>query len=110
MGGLNVTLENAFIVMMRSVVREELAALADQPSPGDSEFISLQAAARRANVSEKTLRRWIKGGLLKAALVGRMYRVRTRELDAMLTRFQKTDDDQQIVDRILRGARRLRRR
>jgi excisionase family DNA binding protein len=104
------TLDTAFIAMMRNVVREELARLSPRGSATAEEFISLQRAAQRAGVSEKTIRHWIKSGALKAAVAGRVYRIRPKDLDALLTRPRAAEDDRAIVERLLGHARPSRRR
>ncbi len=52
----------------------------------DPPFLSLPQAAARLGVSETSIRRWVKAGRLKTILLpsGRR-RVRTTEVDAILT-------------------------
>jgi excisionase family DNA binding protein len=49
-------------------------------SKADAPWISLEAAARILDVSERTLLRWIKSGKLKPSKVGREYRIKPEQL------------------------------
>jgi excisionase family DNA binding protein len=46
--------------------------------------VRLDTAARLTDTSTDTLRDWIKKGLLPAAKVGRAYRIRVRDLEALV--------------------------
>ena len=48
-------------------------------------WLTLEAAAQHASVSEDTLREWISSGLLPAGRVKRVIRVRRSDIDDLLT-------------------------
>jgi excisionase family DNA binding protein len=47
-------------------------------------FYSLEEVAEQLGVSERTVRRWIKSGVLPAYKPGREYRIRAGELEEFL--------------------------
>ena len=47
-------------------------------------WASIEAGAQHAAISPETLREWIKRGFVRAARVGRVWRVRLSEIDAFL--------------------------
>jgi excisionase family DNA binding protein len=51
----------------------------------NGELLSVKAAAMKAGVSDKTVRRWIQAGRLKATKIGRQYRILKTELDEFVT-------------------------
>lgn len=60
----------------------------------NAEFVSPEDAAEHMGVATKTIRRWIKSGLLPGYSVGpRFIRVRLSDLDAMLTPIKITGGD-----------------
>jgi excisionase family DNA binding protein len=58
----------------------------DAPPTAVEGMLSVDECARRCNVSDKTIRRWIKGGHLACVLVGPAKRIRIKpsELARML--------------------------
>lgn len=76
---------------LREVVREELAK-SQRPS-AEPEFLTLDAAADRAACSKGTVRGWLKNGALKSYGVGRIVRIRRLELDELLTKGEREDDE-----------------
>jgi excisionase family DNA binding protein len=53
------------------------------------EFYTLEEVANRLKVSVKTVRQWIKTGQLKGIKAGKLWRVRSEDLDAFLTAPEK---------------------
>ncbi len=49
-------------------------------SKNENPWLTLDAAAKYLNVSERTLLRWIKSGKLKPTKVGREYRIKPSQL------------------------------
>jgi excisionase family DNA binding protein len=85
--------------VIRSVFREEFAALrqqltdaaeehrSDRSSRPSSEWMTVNEAASRANVAPKTVRGWIKNGLVaERPGSGRHYRIRRTSFDAFIER------------------------
>lgn len=54
----------------------------------DSPFLTLEQAAARAQVSKKTVTRWLKLGLPHVRLNSRLKRIRTDVFDAWLANWQ----------------------
>lgn len=53
-------------------------------SPGDTQWLSTQAAARRLGITPRTLYRFIDHGELPAYRFGRVIRLRAHEVDAFI--------------------------
>ena len=72
--------------MVQDLIREELAKLSPvQLGPGaPSEFLSTTDAARIADVTQGTIRRWIREKRLERASAGRMIRVRRVDLEMLM--------------------------
>jgi excisionase family DNA binding protein len=113
------SVEAYFSEMVRSVVREELAAVtaparASLPSASTpSEYLTIARAAEVADVHPCTIREWIKVGSLKAYRCGsRGYRILRSELDARLTSQMADPTNEQIRDRVdaILAKRRFKRR
>jgi excisionase family DNA binding protein len=60
------------------------AALSDRTFPEQSPWLSLEAAARYAFVSERTMARWVKRGKLQTTTIGRRRLVLRESLDDLL--------------------------
>ena len=76
---------------VRTIVREELAsALASVPQAADSDgaklYVSMDEAAEIANVSARTVRRWVQTRELPATEIGRVVRIRRAVLEDFLAR------------------------
>lgn len=69
--------------MIRDVVREELARDRETRSPR-AEFVSTTTAARIADVTAHTVRRWIREGRLVAHGTGGRLRVRRSDVERLL--------------------------
>lgn len=69
---------------IREIVREELAKITAPASTPN--MITVAAAAERASVNERTIRRWIRAGRLTAYKAGRVLRIDPDELEALLRR------------------------
>ena len=82
--GLRALIEEA----VRKVIREEIAAGAAQRG----EYVSVAEAARQVEVSPATIREWMRDGRLRRYHAGRELRVRTLELQALLTRPERTEE------------------
>jgi excisionase family DNA binding protein len=80
---------------VRSAIREEIAAIRDQLTErGSSErYLSVEEAARHANVHPATIRGWIRSGALPGRRAGRHHRVRCSDLEAHLASLPKTAID-----------------
>ncbi len=76
---------------IRRIVREEVrAALADSMQQTaapqhESDYLSIDEAAKIARLHHSTIREWIKDRSLKAFRAGRVYRIRRADLDERLT-------------------------
>lgn len=81
--------EVALAALIRRIVREELAAHAPTPD----EYLSITRAAQVADVSTRTVRRWIDSGALPGYGHGRARRVRRADLDALLANGRKLSPD-----------------
>jgi excisionase family DNA binding protein len=55
-----------------------------ETSPGDTQWLSTQAAARRLGITPRTLYRFIDHGELPAYRFGRVIRLRAHEVDAFI--------------------------
>lgn len=75
--------EAALQTLVRTIVRQELAAL-DPPDPVVREYLSTRDAAALAAVSQGTVRRWIREGRLQACGAGREIRVQREELETLM--------------------------
>lgn len=69
--------------IIRRIVREELAAAANDQAP-TTEYLSTTEAAALARVTPGTIRRWIRAGELTRHEAGAHVRVRRDELEAFL--------------------------
>ncbi len=69
--------------IIRRIVREELAAAANDQQPA-SEYLSTTEAAALARVTPGTIRRWIREGELTRHAAGAHVRVKRDELEAFL--------------------------
>lgn len=70
--------ENVFAGFDRSGQLIELQIL--EVSKNERPWLTLEAAAKYLDVSERTLLRWIKSGKLKPTKVGREYRIKPDDL------------------------------
>lgn len=55
--------------------------MTDRPLRKMEPLLTICATAEALGVSEKTIRRWISGGLLRAAKLGNQWRIRPRDLE-----------------------------
>jgi excisionase family DNA binding protein len=55
--------------------------MTDRPLRKMDPLLTIDATAEVLGVSEKTIRRWISGGLLRAAKLGNQWRIRPRDLE-----------------------------
>ena len=81
---------------LRLVVRQELALAREQMGHGDGEFLTVDQAARRVEVTPGTIREWIKKNKLTAARAGRQWRIRRVDLDLCLHRQVKNPQNVDI--------------
>lgn len=77
-------LEAAALVLIRHLLAHSQSA-APETSPAVEPWLTLEAAAQHASVSEDTLREWISSGLLPVGRVKRVVRVRRSDIDELLT-------------------------
>lgn len=75
---------SALSVLLRAVVTRPVPAAVAVAVPVEP-WLTIAAGARHASVSEETVREWITLGLLPAGRCGRVLRVRSSDIDAMLT-------------------------
>jgi len=82
---LCVTLEQTLEDLVRKVVREELQkALAGfNPQSDLDPHLSVKDAAEALSVAPKTILRWIAEGKLPAKRLGRIYRIKERDLQLL---------------------------
>jgi excisionase family DNA binding protein len=59
-----------------------------QPEP---EFLSVGEVARRLQISEETVRRWVREGQLASIRVGRQFRIYPHDLERFLARGTRAD-------------------
>jgi excisionase family DNA binding protein len=81
--------------VLRTVVREELRAIAPRPGQPD-EFLSVVAAARLAGVAPTTVRAWVNQGRLQRYKAGRVLRVRRSDLELLLASTVGNDDSRDM--------------
>jgi excisionase family DNA binding protein len=81
--------------VVRTVVREELRAVAPRPGQPD-EFLSVVAAARLVGVAPTTVRTWVSQGRLQRYQAGRVLRVRRSELEVLLASAPADDASRDI--------------
>jgi excisionase family DNA binding protein len=55
----------------------------------DVTYLSVSEIAKQLNISEDTVRRWIKAGKLPALELGGQYRIHPQEYEAFLQRHKK---------------------
>src|SRR4051812_23946650 len=99
---------------VRAIVREELAAAAPPktaPAPAAALlYLTPREAAQIANVSGKTLRRWVQDGKLPARSLGRLIRIARADLVDFMERggatSKNTETADEIATRVMRRARR----
>lgn len=109
----------AFGVLLRTLIRDELAQRApsassgpDQPRPTvprmREDLLSTTAAASHAGVTPGTIRSWVKSGKLRGYRAGRLLRIRLGDLEDLLAsgRAGNVVDLDAEARRILAGARR----
>lgn len=77
-------LETAALVLIRHLLANSQSA-SQEASPAVEPWLTLEAAAQHASVSEDTLREWIASGLLPVGRVKRVIRVRRSDIDDLLT-------------------------
>ena len=77
-------LEAAALVLIRHLLSHSQSA-SPESSPAVEPWLTLEAAAQHASVSEDTLREWIASGLLPVGRVKRVIRVRRSDIDDLLT-------------------------
>lgn len=56
----------------------------------DQEFLSLSEIGKRLEVSPQTLREWIRRGMLPAVKIGRAFRVRREDVEALIEAYSVT--------------------
>ena len=103
----NGSFEVYFAAIVRSVVREELAAAlpplggAPYGARAPSEYLTVARAAEIADVHPCTIREWIKAGSLRAYRCGqRTYRVLRSDLDARLTIETSDPTSEELRERV----------
>lgn len=79
--------------LIREIVRDELRKHAPRPREARDEFLSTAEAARVAEVSPHTIRRWVKAAKLSRAAAGRELRISRAELEAFLRHGAREDED-----------------
>jgi excisionase family DNA binding protein len=90
--------------IVRTVLREELAAALGQAKP--SEYLAVRDAATRAGVSSATVRRWVRDGKVTRFGEGRIVRVRWADVEAALAKGEQPTTEADIdatVTRIYGG-------
>ena len=75
--------ERALRALLADVVRQVLRE--ERPPPTPSEYVSVADAARRAAVTPQTIRTWMSAGRLGRYQAGRELRVKTSELEELLS-------------------------
>jgi excisionase family DNA binding protein len=61
--------------------------MADQPT-ASQEILTVDQVAEEFQLTAQTIRNWIKAGTLPAVKVGKVYRVKREDIDALLSREQ----------------------
>lgn len=90
--------------VVRAAVHEELTAwLAQQDAPPpaseqDPEFLSAEAAAEIAGVTDKTVRAWVRQDKLRGHWAGRLLRIERKELDRFLKESRSKEHNEVDVD------------
>lgn len=87
-------IEDSLRTMIAEVVRDEIRKVLDEVR-GD-EYLSTQAAAELARVTDGTVRRWIRAGLLadhRAGPTGKIRILRT-DLEALLRSGARVENDE----------------
>jgi excisionase family DNA binding protein len=54
----------------------------------DDRYVTVLQVAEELNLTDQTIRNWIKSGVLPAARIGRTFHIRRSDVDAMLERAQ----------------------
>lgn len=86
-------LQEALGAYIRTVAREEIEKSQVKTHPG--EYLSTSEGAELARVTQGTIRRWIREGLLHAHRAGRELRVKRHELEELMKpgkRRQRSND------------------
>lgn len=60
--------------------------------------ITIQEVARRLDVSESTIKRYIKMGELKAAKIGRAWRIREDAVTEFIVRREKAQSEPKLIE------------
>lgn len=82
MTGLEVNIRAIVAEAVRDVVREELAAARRETR--SAEYLTFREAAAELAVSASTIKRWVRLGRLKTFGAGRLRRVRSADVRALL--------------------------
>jgi excisionase family DNA binding protein len=106
------SLDSLFRTMLTDVVREVVREeLAPKQSAVSSEFLTYREAAELARVTPKTIKAWVRRGLLCAYGEGRVKRVKPNDVRERLSETRKRVSTQRPVDDVVaemlakRGAR-----
>ncbi len=90
LGSIDAAIRETVSEVVREVVREEVRSVLREERPaargeGDEQYLAINEAAKIARLHHTTIREWIKDGSLPASRVGRVYRIRRRDLEARLS-------------------------
>jgi len=96
----DIPVESGMIEYLGRVVRHEVNAAMRTKANGIEKFdeerwVSVKVAAKVAEISEETIRRWIQKEKLKANKPGREYRIRLSDLEACM---EQNDGQKPRVD------------
>lgn len=89
---IETNIETLMRSMVKQMVREEVSAAVREATRVD-EYLSTSSAARLADVTQGTVRRWVKAGKLQCHRAGRVLRVSRLELERLLKSGGATNDE-----------------
>lgn len=92
--------EAAVAAAVRKAVREALAEVKPSPTSPD-DLLSISSAAKLAEVSTATMRRWVSRGVLRRHGKGRIVRVRRADVLALTPDDKAHRSDESVVAHLL---------
>jgi excisionase family DNA binding protein len=72
----------------KAIARDQRQLGRDAPAMTDQQLLTVEQVAREFQLTSQTIRNWIKSGALSAVKIGHVYRVRSEDVDAMMSRHQ----------------------